>query len=826
MYAIAMGILIIVALYGTTKHFQFQASTGMYKTELYYASITVQRLNTMFHQERAYSIEKSILYTMAYGGYSYKDLIPVTNATVCGCKSGYSDKGGICVNNTDSNDAYFPVCYVDRNGNKLNIADLPKDYYNTVLEKKVIYWVNGSNENIPDEDYIKESIKMYITDLFAKPDPLLSVVLSAFSTGFPRFQYKAEVHSIGDKVVVEWIPLGVTKIILTYPDPVNPVLTYTISLGIKNVVYIPIDELYSKGRSFAMGGYSDILSNPTDGPLPTIIDEFYVKKYQGVDGTRNCNFSLSDTPFGNGMCSFDNVEFQKLGPLGALVYYYQEEDREAWVNAGCNDYSSDDFEALSQVSATEPICVAEIHPELSNGKIVLQIKGFSGWCSGSGTQYEMVRCVMKVTVKELEKKMNNFLNDKEYIVKTLPLEDFNLTLDQNLTESKDWTRKKFEKNYTVDFCYENRGIKNDDYKAFADSYCEIKGFKYAGKVYNSTPGPCRELEYNITKGPEVTATVENVTSLIFCNNSQTYNVSDSYGNKFNVSVSLKENCYGRSYKVSEIPLSVLARSDDLSALSKLDLICKAIYGNNSYMDYVTFKYCPSSLTGYKISWVEVVKGKENDNANGYIDWINCTDGTNYYKRELEFNWSANYDSTGIYTPNDSVVHRNLLDVACKVKCTHTSNTVSCSYNGEMYAYKVHFVKNSSAKKYDPLLNYTMKEKNYDGLIISGIHCHDKSVSYDLSSLDFEYINGTHPVMFSAHLFPKEFVNVYQPYNYANQEEILNRICKLHGAKLSWLYVTSGSNANLLWDFGNWSETGIPLCYGGNCYKSIITCVME
>ena len=154
MYTLAIGILLIVAMVGTSKQFSWQSSAPLYRFSMIALSSSMNKVKTFLQQERVYAVDRALFYTGAFGGYStFHDLVPRINAKWCGCPSGtikINKSGGSCTssdkvcycNNTSIGKLVQPnMCFVTDKGKKLDIGMIKdKKLWEMFTEKYFVYW--------------------------------------------------------------------------------------------------------------------------------------------------------------------------------------------------------------------------------------------------------------------------------------------------------------------------------------------------------------------------------------------------------------------------------------------------------------------------------------------------------------------------------------------------------------------------------------------------------------------------------------------------------------------------------------------------------------
>ncbi len=802
MYAVAIGILLIIAIVGTSKQFSYQSSASMYKLWLTILSSNVQKIKMFLQQERAYAVERALFFTSAFGGHSFRDFVPTRNGSICGCASGYTPNPdtGACVN---SESFYYPTCYVDNYTGKIfNVTYIPTDYYSAIPEKYVAYWITDFGSSVPSWDEVSYNVRKNIQMLFPIPDPALTTPLSMLGSQM-NFRYDAFIYNFTkNEIDVKWIPLGQDKATIAYPDMYNPKIYYSFSLSIVSFIKTDFYSLYLWATKFVKEKEYQTGFEKMNASLPMAIDENFVVNYTNSLGTHYCNYTTSDTPIDSQKCSTIQQPINNLGPVRALVYYtlnhYTLHD---WVctdvgitEENCNPYKDVQFD---EPTTTSPICKLEVKPELVNGEIRLKGIRFYGWCNSDTVSAKAVKCAMCYILSNLSDSLNPYIksmSDNNYSVKILPLSNFNLTLNSTSTETYVWTNETFTRWIKINYYLANDGTIKFGGRPALDSLCELNGFTAStGKVLTKT-ATCTIWRYNITRGDKVYVPgYVNITE-VFCNNSGIFAsvyINDSKGkfavpakylttNTFRVTTN-----YIRSYYPEGIQL-----------LPKLQIACEVATGNeNAKLKYLTL----GIGNGGSMGDLEIVAGSKNY-GNGYaVSEINCTQGV----IDSPIKWNA-WGTLG-WTTNFSYISGGKLmaDIACKVNGT--------AINDGSIASKIEIVSNVD-NRHAPVLNLSVSGSKY-GVIIKSITCNDSGnlITYNLADLNSNpRITGSNYV-FLSNRTPVQLISLYQPIPYANQTELLNRICYENGYGKAISVIEGDEPTYLLWDVGKYNGTQSGTC---------------
>ena len=389
-------------------------------------------------------------------------------------------------------------------------------------------------------------------------------------------------------------------------------------------------------------------------------------------------------------------------------------------------------------------------------------------------------------------------------MKMLPLKPFNLTLDSINTKSNfNWNEDSFEKTFTVDYCY-NSFSQKDNYWASADSICESKGFRYAVKVQPSDSRGCYPFNYNVAFGVANPNSGSAVTELVCRNSSGAFIFKNVADEQLKIKAEGNYNS-GVWLKLSDDPFILT----HISGLLEAEYVCKVFsYDTTNGIKKVHLIYG----TGKDIDSLKVVKG-DSLKENGYVDKINCTnaDGGNTTV-SIGWNWTVWYP----YENNKGWDASEWGLVGGKVLANAFCDL---DYMSGSHATAIHYIMDSKADANKPLINVTYKSQSGEtGIVIDEVECTDGSEYY----LDdpSPYFEGNAPAYVGNNPYPKELINIYTPEHYANQTELLRRLCgndKLFG------YVfdpNTHTDLSYLWDLGS---KGI---WCSNCQETEITCEME
>ena len=804
LYAIAIGILLIIAVVGISKQFSYKSSAPLYKMEAYSLSQNFQILNMLFNQERAYSIERSIFLTSAFGGRTPKELTPTTNASICKCKNGYhaDASSGLCVDG--KGDAYVVTCYVDHNGNRINVSNLPNYYYPAIPEKTIVYWINGSYNMVPSKSDFDYAIGEYASKLFAQPDPLLKAFFASFSpTGtYPNTIFKVKVNILDNKVIAHWIPLGVNRFVFAFPNPIDPDLYYEFNLRVNNVISLNFTNLYSIAANFAnKGEYTNIINNITSSPFPTVIDEEYVTKYynKDIDKTVYCNYSVSATPYGNQTCTDDSsTQPHYLGPIKAMYYYLLIHHKLNFWDYGdmCNtfDYPVDINAEWTTPPNNKPLCIAEVTPNITQRGITLRVVNFYGWCVDTGDyndRYALEEIVCSMD-RQLQEKLNDYYQNGSIYIKMLPLKPFNITLDSATVSSQySWTNDSFEKTFTVDYCYSSiygTGAANPDYAlATGNSICEKYGFShldYMKSPYQSNEKGCYVYSYNVVKGPDNPNTQRAITAIICGDNPTTtkpilnnYKVGvGGFVTAPGIEVTSAKSYFG--YDLNTI-ISKAHYIPDYICASKGSTVTSVFIGVTTGRD--------STDKSLDVSDVKIVPSTSY-NEGSAVTKINCTTNGVTKTYDVGFNWNAWYSDDPNWDSNAWKFSggKTWADLFCEINDGINSHA-SAVYH--MY---------TSESRYAPKIKIEGTER--EGLSVTKVTC-SNGETYTLSN-GVDSFDGLNFIYIPINKFAVRFVNVYQPPHYANQTEILRRLCPNRNLVGYLISNDKESGLTLLWDVGS------------------------
>ncbi len=815
MYTLAIGILLVVALVGTSKQFMWQSSAPLYRFSLGMLSLNLEKVKAFMSQERAYAVDRAAFYTGAFGGYStFNDLVPKISANICGCPSGYSPIEGDDLHCKDSsgNTVQAKSCFI-YDGKKLYVGKINESYWTTFPEKYFVYWVYDDDSTevsqVPNKDKIKETLVGYMTKLFTLPDPRIVIPLEVLGANI-NFKYAADIQNIsGSYIDVVWVPIGMDSIIINFPS-IHPFINYMMKVSVSSHVRNNIYSLYERSRSFVNNReYDTIFSNPSKGILPTVIDENYVTGYykSGV-GSFNCNYT-TDVEYPNGgnfTCSSNSVNVNNLGPIKALIFYVDTHywDDQSWskyyigkMGEGCDSCKKPNYLKLDESTLEGDLpCTAEIVSNISKESVVFRINKFYGKCEDNNDVD--IKCMMCAIISKINKDIGggnvveqtsagktwyyrNVFTNKNFTIKIFPLQKFNLTLEGFELESYNWKNDTFSTWIPVSH-YEMSGSSCSNIvnggQAGADSICAWNGFSKAVDCKSDIYGNCWIWNYNITKGPSVSNSNYYAINAVQCEDGK-YDINDSQGNKFSVLGKIKSG--GITLTRKEISNSV--DDSNWDTIKLLDYACKAEYGSK----YIATNYTVEigENNGYTFgSGMDIISGIGEPYYNCYAQKINCSGNV----IDTNFNWTVHScDDEGNWSNNWS-----------NLSGGHMWANWFCYFHDYNDATGF-YVNKSGSGSYDPKLDMNMSAPITGNAKITSIYCNDSNHLIILGSTHTS-VTGDEPLTFNLSYYPKEFIEVYQPDNYANQTEILNRICPNKNLVGYYLNLNSHSG-NLILDIG-------------------------
>ena len=783
MYALALGILIIVALVGTSKQFTWQSSAPMYKFSMIMLSSNMQKVKAFLSQERAYSVDKAAFYTGAFGGYStFSDLVPKMNPKICGCPQGSTLKnsgGNYYCEDSNGNPVQPNSCFIS-DGKKLNVKMIAPKLFVYIPEKYFVYWYNGTDIVPPDKKIINTT-EQYMTYLFPVPDPRIVVPLKLLGAKLD-FQYVAKITNFSNEYIdVEWIPIGTDSIVLNFPQN-HPFLNYMVKIAFKTKVKNNIISLYDKAKEFVeQKGFNSVFDNASVGVLPTVIDENYVTGYtKDKVGFYYCNYSTSDRPDGNPKCSIDEVDVNNLKPMVALVYYV---DKYYWNNtptsqyytnnmgSSCGSCSKPEYLTLDENDLENALpCTAEINSTINHGLIIFRINKFYG-CN------DVLKCMMCAITSNLNEKVGgkinnneytNAMSDENYTIKMVPLQMFNLTLNNVDDTAMSWTKTYFSRwinvsHYAMSSSTGCGNIVNGGQVA-ADSICLKHGFQKAEECASSGhSNSVKKWEYNISRYREISSIPSGYFKIdqIACKNGNGFAYVDIKDSDGKFSVLGKITFRGGDYHVSPNEMDFVRK--DNNNVWKLNYICEAENSNSS--DYVKSVYLSNS-NGASIGNINITNSSKNTGTGHYLENITCSDGNNY---STGFYWDA-WGKKGYHEITDKSTFSGGKDWAnlfCQIKLNHIN------------AYATHYyIDDTNQNRSTPVLNMDMSSSLHK-FSIDEIVCNSGEL-YALTGASFKKVINAYDLHINTIWIPFDAIDLYQPQNFVGQKIALDRICYEHG----------------------------------------------
>ena len=887
MYTLAIGILLVVALVGTSKQFAWKSSAPLYKFSMIELSSNVQKVKTFLSEERVYAADKALFYVGAFGGYStISDMSPKFDAKMCGCPSGSkliningdscssTDKECYCENTSTGGFVQPNMCF----GSGLDVKMLDKSFWTYIPEKYFVYWYNGTNE-IPPKKKIKETAEEYLNSLFPIPDPIISIPLELLGVKMD-FKYITKIDDFSDKYVdVEWIPIGENSLIFNFPFN-HPFIEYMMKLAMKTKVKNNLFALYKKSANFVKNKkFNSVFNNPSKGILPIVIDENYVVNYTKEElGTYYCNYSTSDRPDGNPKCSVNSVNVNNLQPMVALVYYI---DKNYWdtsptyntsnMGSNCSSCSSKpDYLSLNENDLEGSLpCTAEINSTIKDGYVVFRIDKFYG-CQKNGNLNTNLTCMMCAIVSEINKDIGgqikntytlqhssweyeNSLSDKNYAIKMVPLEKFNISLNSIDTKTHVWKNKTFSAWITPPYNYLMNGSSGCNHivkggQVGADSICELNGFQKAEDCRSESPVNAVNWGYNVTKYPRTINCPSGFKKIdyIVCNNASG-NTEINLNSKYGISVCGNETTSSTSGWINGSLLNQLKNNNvDGPILKKLGYACNVmgkeltgIHVKKETNHNITSPYLYSSsgtinnpIGGDVGAVLNITCKNEGNGGNEYTYNLSKTplENSTYSRRHmLGFDYSGltgNFNNTkdakkfakiynyykAAYGGNGS----NIAFVFCRLYCGESC--IPCSMwvtNDSSYSNKY--------AGYGRLnLNISSNSEFTYTYAIDEINC--SSTIWPISSSSEIGFNSVVGINLTD--VPLSFVDIYTPKNFANQTIVLKRIClENNGELLTVHFNDNGDTPGLLIDPGL-NESTIQNVPSNSWKLSKIKCVIK
>ena len=854
MYTLAIGILLVVALVGTSKQFTWHSSAPMYKLAMSELSVDVQRVRTFLSQERVYAADKALFYTGAFGGYStFHDLVPKLDAKVCGCPPGAKE---VNVNNNPCS-ASDTKCYCNESGKlvepnmcfvsgnkRLDVGIINSSLWNVFPEKYFVYWYNKTPD-IPSEEKIKNTSEEYMDYLFPLPDPRISIPLELLGVQMDFSYVTKIVNFSNDYVDIEWIPIGENSIILNFPLN-HPIVNYMMKVAMRTKIRNNLFGLYKFSSNFVKNEkFNIIFDDVSKGILPTVIDENYVINYTKKDiGSYYCNYSTSDRPQTKYVCSMKKVNVNNLKPMVALVYYV---DKYYWdsnpgsayytpkMGNGCGSCKKPtNYLSLSETDLNKSLpCTAEINSTIKNGIVQFRIDKFYG-CENNNNLNTNLTCMMCAIVSKMNKdvggskvdittststwKYENSLSNEDYAIKMLPLEKFNITLNNVEVKTHNWTYTSFAANVTPPYNYwmKGEGCNNivNGGQAGADSICEINGFQKAENCYSKSPVNPVKWGYNVTGLRQITCKsgyrkIDKVT----CGNG-VINLNSDYG--FSVCGKLTGSGWisGELFnKLKQDPedgpiIQNLSYACEVKGKTLTGILVKKMSTSNHTSPYL---YLGGSTSPMNVGgdYGTIVNITCNSSSGSHTSNLKSPLIDSSENKTLGVDYSGlngNFSSTSSFSKIETIYDGKGYDFAsvyCKLKYGKDWSpksmwvTNDTSYNNyKTYPGKLNLNVSSGGTTY----NYAIEALNCSG---TTLYCsnYERCGSTYSTGVGFTDVVGI-----KLDEVPFSMVSIYQPDNFANQREIFRRICPnkdllaVHfndSAKAPYLIIDTGKNGGSL-----------------------------
>ena len=212
-YAIAIAIILIIGLVGLTREIEVYSHAGLQRHQAMTLTKNAEMIRTLIDQERTYAVDRALLYTAAFGGYSTGDLLEGGDAS-CGVRN-------------------------------MNIEH--------VGEKGVPYWINENDDCIPGESKLKEVFRQYMGFFEMPKDDVVDAVSGVTGTRISFFNFYLARFDFNEGMVqTKWYPRDISFISFQVAN-----FNYETSVHSQIQQSTRFHELFGKSEEFAEGGYAN-----------------------------------------------------------------------------------------------------------------------------------------------------------------------------------------------------------------------------------------------------------------------------------------------------------------------------------------------------------------------------------------------------------------------------------------------------------------------------------------------------------------------------------------------------------------------------------------
>lgn len=408
LYALAIGIILIVGIIGISKEFESRSQSGLYRMQVLAATKQGETIKKFIDSERGAVIDKSLYIVGAFGGYvSYQDLINAGNCTMPGCSgtcpTGYTcetditkTEYGLCKSGTTYVPAVncYPAVVDDTVTNPVSTTTSCKVKSVSIPylgEKNLPYWRKGSTTCIPNETEVVNAFKTFAGGVFASPDRDLIAGLVLAAKEAVDFNYILELGNYSfNSIETSWYPAGKTDIFLGLPPGEKNVVVYGFQPYSHLVSNTKFFQMYNESANFIKHReFENYLSNPAASPIPVAVDRDYsvIKHYNNTD---------IKYPSGTAADPGANIINESFR---ALVEYVNNSANYPKTPNKCSLTITSAF--LSSLSAHyNTACTVVSVRNATDG--LLYVKGYSGACLSDTTQNKTaIMCVLNYTINKI-----------------------------------------------------------------------------------------------------------------------------------------------------------------------------------------------------------------------------------------------------------------------------------------------------------------------------------------------------------------------------------------------------------------------------------------
>ncbi len=399
-YSIAIAIVLIIGLVGLSREISVYSHAGLQRQYSLHMSKNTEMIRTLLDQERAYTIDKALFFTGAYGGYS-RGIFIEPDEFDC----------GIAIVDID----YFP-------------------------EKELPYWKNYGTTCIPDNSaQLSEVFKEYAGGFLTTPSKqVIDAIRMVSSTNY--FSYRLDVPDTFEDSLMQgivettWLSIPPAKIRMEEPAG-NPLVTYEASVMSQISHETRFYELFEASKNVVENQeFEKTLENLRDSPISMIIDNSQIVVRQEKDGTiYSCSCSDSGGEYGEGR--YDSTGD---GSLDADLRYWQtcEEAAAYCITPAPFKAIVEHYECGSDVSDVySGRCRVIAERNMNTGN--LEIIRFEKTCSqSSNNDDDAIRCILNKIIEDMNSYFDDIFIIEDEIASRYEVLRFELTYSGNSFESE------------------------------------------------------------------------------------------------------------------------------------------------------------------------------------------------------------------------------------------------------------------------------------------------------------------------------------------------------------------------------------------------------